>query len=79
MTGIFNKLVVVKWYDAVGESTRCHIDSLSECRLAVNVNVGWIVHRSDVRLVLAHGHSDSGEVDVFVIPLTCVIEETPIV
>lgn len=63
-----NKLVWVTWYDAVGDSSRATIEELSSIALAKNCNLGWIIHEDATRIVLAHGFSDTGEIDHFTIP-----------
>lgn len=62
------QLVWVTWQDAVGDSSRAHIDDLAGITLALNTNLGWIIHEDDSRIVLAHGFSSTGEVDHFTIP-----------
>lgn len=49
-----------------------------DCGLVVNQNVGWIVAESDTVVVLAHGLSTSGELDVFKIPKNCIRERVQI-
>ena len=72
------KVVWIEWHDAVGDSTRTHFDSLSDCQLCKNTNLGWIIHENDKRIVLAHGFSTSGEVDHFTIPQADIISITPV-
>jgi len=61
-------LVWVTWTDAVADSSRIHVDELSQVSLATNVNLGWIIDEDDKRVILAHGYSTSGEIDYFAIP-----------
>lgn len=65
---IATDIVIIEWHDAVNESTRTDEGELAKVKLAINRNVGWVVHENDVRIVLAHGWSTSGEVDHFTIP-----------
>jgi hypothetical protein len=67
------------WRDAVNMSTRSHVAELDKVRCAHNTNLGWVINENTDRLVLAHGISDTGEVDHFVIPKNCVIERIPII
>lgn len=62
------QIVWVTWRDAECSSTRTHVDDISEVRLARNVNLGWIIHENERRIVLAHGYCTSGEIDHFAIP-----------
>lgn len=62
------ELVWIEWQDAVGESARAHVESLKEVKLAMNTNLGWILHEDENRIVLVHGFSDTGEMDYFAIP-----------
>ena len=57
------QLVWVKWQDAVSDSSRTHYEELSEVRLSINDNLGWIIHENDKRIVLAHGYTATGEID----------------
>lgn len=62
------KLVWVTWHDAVGDTARTHVDDLAGLSLATNVNLGWVIHEDEKRIVLAHGFSTTDEVDHFTIP-----------
>lgn len=64
----------VVWKDAMGSSSRATLDALKQVSLAVNTNLGWVVSENDERIVLAHGVSDTGEIDHFVIPVNCIVE-----
>lgn len=68
------EIVWITWKDAVSDSTRLHIDSVSDCALVTNSNLGFIMHENDERVILVHGISTSGEVDYFAIPANCIIE-----
>ena len=68
------EIVWVVWVDAVNLSTRVHYEAVRDCSCATNVNVGWVVDENDKRIVLAHGKSSTGEIDVFVIPVENIIE-----
>jgi hypothetical protein len=72
------ELVWITWKDAVNTSSRVHWESLKDQCLVCNSNVGWIVHETDERIVLAHGVSTSGEVDHFVIPVADIVTREPI-
>lgn len=61
-------LVWVTWRDAESSSTRTHVEDLADVRLSRNVNLGWVIHENERRIVLAHGFCTSGEVDHFAIP-----------
>jgi hypothetical protein len=63
------ELVWITWRDAECSSTRTHIEEVSEVRLSTNVNLGWIIHRNERRIILAHGYATSGEIDHFAIPV----------
>ena len=67
------------WRDAVNMSTRSHVAELDKVRCAHNTNLGWVMNENADRVVLAHGISDTGEVDHFVIPKNCIIERVPII
>ena len=67
------------WRDAVNMSTRSHVAELDKVRCAHNTNLGWVVSENTDRVVLAHGISDTGEVDHFVIPQSCIIKRVPII
>jgi hypothetical protein len=73
-----NGLVWIRWRDAVGNSTRTQVEDAAHAQLAINTNLGWILHENGDRLVLAHGVSSSGEVDHFVIPIACIVERRPV-
>lgn len=68
----------VTWKDAVGSSSRAQVEGLKQVVLAVNTNIGWVAHETDELLVLAHGVSDTGEVDHFAIPKSCVVERVKV-
>lgn len=63
-------LVAITWRDAV--ATRI-TDEDHEYELATNTNIGWIVRETRRVVVLAHGISDTGEIDVFKIPRNCIL------
>ena len=67
-------IVWIIWKDACGDSSRTHIDSVQDCSLVTNVNVGFIMHETDERVILVHGLSTGGEVDYFAIPTNCIVE-----
>ena len=67
----------VIWRDAVDMSSRAHIAELDKLRCACIINLGWAIHENDDRVVFAHGTSDTGEVDHFVIPRSCIIKRVP--
>ena len=69
-----SELEIIQWQDAVGDSTRTHFESIADIRLAVNVNIGWVVDENENRIVLAHGRSDTGEVDHLTIPVDSILE-----
>jgi hypothetical protein len=71
------QLVWVTWRDAQGDSSRTHVDDLAVITLATNVNLGWIIHENDRRIVLAHGYSSSGEIDHFAIPTGDIVSTEP--
>jgi hypothetical protein len=54
-------------------------DDAAQWRLATNTNVGWILNEDESRVVMAHGVSTSGEVDVFSIPTVNIIERVPLI
>jgi hypothetical protein len=74
-----DRIEFIIWRDAVNMSSRAHIDELDKVRCAINTNLGWAIHENEDRVVLAHGTSDTGEVDHFVIPKNCIVERIPIV
>lgn len=74
-----SEIVWISWHDACNESVRKHVEEVDSCHLATNKNLGWILNENEHRIVLCHGVSDSGEVDVFVIPRNCVCEILPVV
>lgn len=67
-------LVLVLWRDAAGTSFRAYLDDLEKIKPYINTNIGWLVDKNDDRLILAHGYSETGEVDVFTIPSESVVE-----
>lgn len=69
-----NRIVWIKWHDAVSDTTRATDEGLRGTELAVNENIGWIAHENEQRIVLAHGLSTSGEVDHITIPTNAIIE-----
>lgn len=69
-----NQIEFIVWKDAVGDSSRVMIDAVEDVALAVNTNLGWVIHENEDRIVLAHGTSTTGEVDHFVIPKNCIVE-----
>jgi hypothetical protein len=74
-----DQIEFVIWRDAVDMSSRAHITELDKLRCACNTNLGWPIHENEDRVVFAHGTSDTGEVDHFVIPRSCIIERIPII
>ena len=68
------ELVWIVWKDACGDSSRVHIDSVADCSLVTNSNLGFIMHENDERIILVHGLSTGGEVDYFAIPTNCIVE-----
>lgn len=72
------QLVWITWRDAVG-GDRIHRDDISRAKLAVNTNLGWIEHENDERIVLCHGFSNTGEYEYTQIPISDIIERTPVV
>lgn len=71
----FDSLWIVKWKDAVNYSHRAQITDINNIDLAVNTNVGWIMDENESRIILVHGFSDTGELDYFAIPTSCVVEK----
>ncbi len=67
-------IVFITWEDACGDSTRAHQDVIKSQQLAINTNVGWLVHENEKRIVLAHGISTTGEIDHLVIPVVSILE-----
>ena len=67
-------IVWIVWKDACGDSSRVHIDSVQDCSLVTNANIGFIMHETDERVILVHGLSTGGEVDYFAIPTNCIVE-----
>ena len=72
-------VIWIRWRDAVGNSTRAQVEDAANAQLALNTNIGWVLHENAERLVLAHGVSSTGEVDHFVIPIACIVERRPVV
>jgi hypothetical protein len=68
-------IVWVVWKDACADSSRVHIDSVNDCSLVTNSNLGFIMHENDERIILVHGLSTGGEVDYFAIPTNCIVEK----
>ncbi len=68
------QLEIVKWKDAVGDTTRTHYDEIDKLHLATNINVGWVIREDDELIVLAHGRSDTNEADHLTIPANCILE-----
>ena len=64
----------VIWKDACSDSARVHIDSVADCSLVTNSNLGFIIHENSERIILVHGVSTGGEIDYFAIPTNCVVE-----
>ena len=72
-------LLFIRWCDAVCDSECAQIEEARKAQLAVNVNVGWILHENADRLVLAHGLSSTGEIDFYVIPVANILERLPVI
>lgn len=64
----------VIWKDAVSQWSRGQLDEASELGLARNVNIGWVVHENEERIVFCNGTSSTGEMDHLVIPTANVVE-----
>jgi hypothetical protein len=71
--------VIVWWDDAISETVRMQPEEVANAQLAVNWNVGWIVHENEKRVMLIHGGSSSGEVDVFQIAKADILEIVPLI
>lgn len=71
-------LYIVRWLDAVNYSQRIQAGDAAFIDVVVNTNVGWIFDEDDRRLVLVHGYSETGELDYFAIPASCVVEKVPV-
>lgn len=69
-----NDLVWVEWLDAQSASERTH--DVATVKLATNINIGWIAHENERRIVLAHGVCSSEETDFFAIPRGNIISMT---
>jgi len=69
-----SQIEFIVWKDAVSDWTRASVDAAAELSLATNINVGWVVHQNEERLVLSNGTSSSGEMDHLVIPVANVVE-----
>ncbi len=74
-----NSVVWICWRDAVGDSIRTPAESIDNICLVTNINIGWIIHENEERVVLAHGSSTSGEIDHITIPTNCICEREYIV
>lgn len=72
-----NKLVWLTWVDAASETSRADATEIAGITLATNQNVGWIIHEDQYRVVLAHGFSNTGEIDHFTIPRGNIISIEP--
>ena len=68
------EVVWIVWKDACGDSARVQIDSVKDCSLVTNTNLGWIIHENEERVILAHGVSTGGEIDYFAIPSNCIVD-----
>lgn len=73
------QLTWIVWRDAIGQSVRTDGDALKSVTLATNCNLGWIVDENEDRVVLANGHSTSGELDTMAIDTRTIIERIPVV
>lgn len=71
-------VMFIVWKDAVSEWTRGQLDEASSLQLAVNTNVGWVIHEDNERIVFCNGTSTTGEMDHLVIPAANVIERVPL-
>lgn len=69
---------VIIWRDAFGTSERIQEAEIPGITVATNVNIGYIIHENDDRLILANGHSTSGEIDHIVIPAENVTARYPV-
>lgn len=70
----------VVWEDAVQKSwDRGHEEDIEKVKLAINVSIGWVVHKDKKRLVLANGNSTTGELDCLVVPVSQVLKRVPII
>jgi len=68
MPGKKKDIIVIWWYDAVSMPSREQTDAVNNLQLAVNCNIGWIMHENELRIVLCHGNSNTGELDHYLIP-----------
>ena len=68
----------VVWKDAVSQWTRGQLDEAAELAPATNVNVGWVIHENDDRIVFCNGTSSTGEMDRLVIPTANVVRRIPL-
>ena len=68
-----SQIEFVVWRDAVGQWTRGDLQAAADLQLAINTNVGWIVHECRDRIVLCNGTSSTGEMDYLIIPAGNVI------
>jgi hypothetical protein len=71
------ELVWITWQDAVG-GDRIHRDDVKSARLATNINLGWIEHEDDDRIVLCNGVGDTGEMEHVIIPVSDIIDRSPV-
>ncbi len=62
------------WKDAVSQWSRGQLEEAASLALAQNVNVGWVVHENEDRIVFCNGTSSTGEMDHLVIPTANVIQ-----
>lgn len=67
-------IVLITWRDAVGTSFRAYLDDLEKIKPYINTNIGWLIDKDDDRIILSHGYSESGEIDVFIIPVENVVD-----
>ena len=71
-----DEIVWVTWDDACSDSSRGDLDRAGEIKLARYVSLGWITHRNDQRIILAHGVVETGEIDYLAIPCSAIVEIT---
>jgi len=71
-------LYIIRWRDAVSSSQRIQASEAQFVDLVVNTNVGWIFDENEKRTVLVHGYSETGELDYFAIPASCIVEKIPV-
>jgi len=64
----------IVWKDAVSQWSRGQLEEAAALALAQNVNVGWVVHENEDRIVFCNGTSSTGEMDHLVIPTPNVVQ-----